>query len=72
MDDIDLDKPICPQFHGYVAERDRKNIDSNNSEINLEGIEYRFDPNNHKFQSLIASNDMEIDNETSILFLIFV
>ncbi|XP_022177180.1 uncharacterized protein LOC111038410 [Myzus persicae] len=37
---------ICPEFNGFVAERDK--VD-NHKEDNLDGIEYRFDPDIHQF-----------------------
>ncbi|KAL4154521.1 hypothetical protein QTP88_000380 [Uroleucon formosanum] len=42
-----LEESICPEFKGFVAERDK--IDSNDDK--LDGIEYRFDPNDYQFQN---------------------
>ncbi|KAL5237851.1 hypothetical protein ACI65C_005261 [Semiaphis heraclei] len=48
FDDMDvfLAGPLCHEFHGFVAERDKVE-NSNDDELN--GIEYHFDPDNHSF-----------------------
>ncbi|KAL4154587.1 hypothetical protein QTP88_000444 [Uroleucon formosanum] len=39
---------ICPVFKGFVAERDKVDYSNDNK---LNGIEYRFDFNDHQFQN---------------------
>jgi len=66
MSDIISTGVICPEFHGFVAENDKDEIDS---EMKLEGIEHRFDPDIHQFQSLIDfNNDVKNHTVTGILF----
>jgi len=37
---------ICPESHGFVADRDK--VDNSNDD-QLNGKEYHFDPTNHQF-----------------------
>lgn len=61
-----LSSQICPHFHGFVPEEDKKDIDSENV-MELEGIECRFDPEVYKFQSPVDSNnDVKTANDPGI------
>lgn len=68
MSEIIATRVICPEFHGFVAKKDKNKIDS---EIKLEGIEHRFDPDIHQFQSLTDSKiEVESHTVTGILFIL--
>jgi len=53
-----LQGPLCHEFNGFVAERDK--VENSNDE-ELDGIEYRFDPDNH--QLLDNSEDSNHSDE---------
>lgn len=53
---------MCPEFHGFVADRDK--VDENSNDNELDGIEYHFDPNNHQF--LNNSDDSIYDEPDNI------
>ncbi|XP_060855945.1 condensin complex subunit 2-like [Metopolophium dirhodum] len=58
MDEFIKGGAICPEFKGFIAERDK--VDDS-KEDKLDGIEYRFDPNIHTFQNN-SEDSMRDDN----------
>lgn len=62
--------PLCHEFHGFVAERDKVE-NSNDDELN--GIEYHFDPDNHSFvdNSDDSSCDEPDNNELGTYIYIY-
>lgn len=60
MSHIFSTRVICPGFHAFDSKRNTETIDS---EIQLKGIEHRFDPDIHQFSSLRDSNN-DVENHT--------